>query len=158
MSRPASTSKVLEKPLDVVGRVFVNLYAATDGRDTDFTAKILDVTPDGKSLKLAPTAVGVLRGRYRHGYTADKVQLLTPNKPELFRIEIFDIGHTFLPGHRIRIEISSSAFPNVDPNTNTGNVVATDTEWRVARQTIFHDRERPSHVELPILPYRESEE
>jgi putative CocE/NonD family hydrolase len=143
------TSAVLEEPLEVIGRVFVNLYASSDAKDTDFTAKILDVYPDGRSLKLGVKAAGILRARYRNGY--EKTELLTPGKPELFRIELFDIGHVFLAGHRIRIEISSSCFPDFDPNTNTGNIVATDTEFKIAQQTVYHDSDRPSHVLLPVM-------
>lgn len=146
------TSEVLKDSVDVVGRVFVKLYAASDARDTDFTAKLLDVYPDGRSIKLGPTDVGVRRARYRNGY--DREELLEPGKTELYTIELFDVGHTFLPGHRIQVEVSSSAFPYIDANTNTGNPVATDTAFRVASQTIYHDNARSSHVLLPILPRR----
>jgi len=144
------TSDALQQPLDVIGRIFVNLYAASDALDTDFTAKILDVYPDGRALKLGagwPTAI--IRARYRNGY--ERPELLTPDKPERFKIELYDIAHTFLPGHRVRIELSSSSFPFVNPNQNTGNPIATDTEWRVANQTIYHDRRMPSHVLLPVV-------
>jgi len=66
------------------------------------------------------------------------------------------VGHTFLPGHRIRIEITSSSAPWSHPNPNTGNPVATDTDWKVAQQTIYHDRARPSRVVLPVMPKREA--
>ena len=118
--------------------------------DTDYTAKILDVYPDGRAVKLGPRDVNAIRARYRNGY--ERTELLTPNKPEKFRIELCDIGHIFLPGHRIRIEISSSAFPSMNPNQNTGNPIATDTEWELAQQTIFHDSQRPSNVLLPVMP------
>ena len=145
------TTDALTDTLAIMGRVFVRLYAASDALDTDFTAKIQDVHPDGRAVALGSTeAGGVRRARYRNGYL--NTELLTPNEPELFEVELFDIGHAFLPGHRIRIEISSSAFPMVNPNQNTGNPVATDTEWKTANQTVFHDRERPSHVLLPVLP------
>ena len=74
-----------------------------------------------------------------------------PGKVEDFRIELFDIAHSFAPGHRIRLEISSSAAPLYNPNQNTGNTVATDTEWRVAHQTIYHDRTRASILTLPVM-------
>jgi hypothetical protein len=118
--------------------------------DTDFTAKVLDVHPDGRSVILGPSEVGVRRARYRHGY--DRTVSLSPGRPEEYSIELFDIGHRFLPGHRIRVEISSSAFPFIAPNQNTGLPVATDTTWRIARQTIFHDQARPSRILLPMLP------
>ena len=144
------TSEALKQPLEIIGRVFVHLYAASDALDTDFTANLLDVYPDGRAVKLGPREAGVLRARYRHGY--EKAELLSPNKPEEFKIELFDIGHAFLPGHRLRIEVSSSAFPFINPNQNTGNPIATDIEWKLANQTIFHDKTRPSRVVLPINP------
>jgi hypothetical protein len=144
------STPVLGEPVEVIGRVFVRLHAASDAVDTDFTAKLLDVFPDGRAVKLGPNAVGAIRARYRNGY--HRVEPLTPSRPELFTIELFDVGHRFLPGHRIRLEVSSSAAPFINPNQNTGNPVATDTVWRVARQTVFHDRSRPSHLLLPVLP------
>ena len=66
-------------------------------------------------------------------------------------MELFDIAHQFQAGHRIRVEVTSSAAPYYNPNQNTGNPVATDTVWKVARQTIYHDRARPSAITLPIM-------
>jgi putative CocE/NonD family hydrolase len=142
------TSDVLTDPVEVIGNIQVLLQAASDARDTDFTAVITDVYPDGRSLILGPT-VGIRRGRYRHG--PGREELLTPGKVETFPIELYDIAHRFEPGHRIRIEISSSSAPHFNPNQNTGNPVATDTEWRVARQTVYHDRGRASSIRLPVL-------
>jgi len=148
------TTDSLTAPVEIVGRVFVTLVAASDATDTDFTAKLLDVYPDGRAVLLGPSEVGVKRARYRKGY--EHTELLTPGKPEEYRIELFDIGHRFLPGHRIRVEISSSAAPYITPNSNTGLPIATDTTWRVARQTIFHDAARPSRVLLPVIPIHDS--
>ena len=145
------TSEVLTEPLDVIGSVVVNLQAASDARDTDFTAALSDVLPDGKALSLGPF-VGIKRARYRNGY--DSEQLLTPGKVENFRIELFDIAHSFQPGHRIRLEISSSAAPLYNPNQNTGNPIATDTVWKTANQTIYHDRARASSLTLSVVPKR----
>ena len=143
------TSAPLQDTLQVVGNVSVELWAASDARDTDFMAKIMDVYPDGRALKLGAKTVGVIRARYRAGY--DREVLLTPGRPERMRIELFDIGHAFLPGHRIRIDLSSSASPAVAPNQNTGLPIATDTSWVVAQQTIYHDRRRASYVLLPVI-------
>ena len=144
------TTEPLADTVAIMGRAFVRLHAASDALDTDFTAKIQDVYPDGRAVGLGSTeAGGVRRGRYLKGYLS--TELLTPNQPELFEIELFDIGHAFRPGHRIRIEISSSAFPMVNPNQNTGHPVAIDTEWKTANQIVFHDAERASHVLLPVL-------
>ena len=136
----------------VIGKVFVELFAATDARDTDFMAKLMDVYPDGRAVKLGAKTVGVIRARYRNGY--DRERLVTPGVVEKYRIELFDIGHAFLPGHRIGIDLSSSASPAVAPNPNTGNPIASDTSWVVARQTIYHDRDHASHVLLPVIKAR----
>lgn len=148
------TSDSLIAPVEIVGRVFVSLFASSDATDTDFTAKLLDVYPDGRAVLLGPSEVCVRRARYRKGY--ERTELLTPGKAEEFSIELFDIGHRFLSGHRIRVEISSSASPFITPNSNTGPAVATDTTWRVARQTVFHDGAKLSRILLPVLPIRDS--
>jgi len=148
------TGETLVDPVEIVGRVFVSLSAASDATDTDFTAKLLDVYPDGRAVILGPSAAGVRRARYRNGY--QRTEPLVPNHPEEFSIELFDMAHRFLPGHRIRVEVSSSASPFVAPNPNTGLPVATDTTWRIARQTIYHDARRASRVLLPVLPVREA--
>ncbi len=144
------TTDALTQPLEVLGPIRVVLHAATDARDTDFTAKIMDVYPDGRALNLGSAPIGIIRARYRKGL--DREELVTPNRPEEYRIELYDIGHAFLPGHRLRLEVSSSAYPFFAPNQNTGHAVATDTEWKIANQTIYHDRQHPSHVLLPVMP------
>ena len=142
------TTDLLADAVEVIGSVVVNLQVASDARDTDFTAVLSDVGPDGRALRLGPL-VGIKRARYRNGYDAEV--LLTPGKVESIRIDLFDIAHSFEPGHRIRLEISSSAAPLYNPNQNTGNPVATDTVWKVANQTIYHDRARASSISLPIV-------
>lgn len=143
------TGPILKAPLAVLGSPVVELYASSDARDTDFTAKLLDVRPDGRAIKINWT-LGAIRARYRNGY--ERRELLIPNEPTTFRIELSDIGHVFQPGHRVRIEISSSNFPYISPNQNTGNPVATDIDWRVANQTIHHSQKLPSRLILPVLP------
>ncbi len=146
------TSDELTDAVEIIGPVSVELYAATDARDTDFTANIMDVYPDGRAVKLGSRTSGIIRARYRNGY--ERTELVTPGKTERYTIQLGHIGHAFLPGHRIRIEISSSAAPAYNPNQNTGNPVATDTEWKIAHQTIYHDRARPSRLLLPWMPKR----
>lgn len=143
------TGPVLKKAVTALGSPFVELYASSDALDTDFTAKLLDVYPDGRAIKIN-WSMGVLRARYRNGFTQE--EMLTPGEPTRFRIELSAIGHVFQPGHRIRLEISSSDFPYINPNQNTGNPVATDTEWRKANQTIHHSGQLPSRLELPVIP------
>lgn len=143
------SSEVLTERVAIVGTVAVELFAATDGRDTDFVVKLLDVQPDGRALKLGVNPVAIIRARYRNGL--DREVLLTPNQVERYRIEISDLAHAFEPGHRIRLEVTSSAAPFFNPNQNTGNPIATDTVWRVAEQSVYHDRLRPSRIILPVV-------
>lgn len=142
------TSPVLERTVEAIGPVSLELYAASDARDTDFTAVISDVQPDGRALYLGARPVGIVRARYRNGL--DRAQLLTPGKVERYTIDLGDFSHAFLPGHQIRVEISSSAFPMFNPNQNTGNPIATDTQWRNATQRIFHDVAHPSALVLTV--------
>jgi putative CocE/NonD family hydrolase len=144
------SSPVLTDPVTVVGRVMVKLFAATDATDTDFTAKLMDVFPDGRSVKLGPVPVGVIRARYRKSRST--TELVTPGRVEEYPIDLADVGYQFQPGHRIRLEISSSASPYVAPNQNTGRDIATDTEWKVAQQAIYHEAAHPSQILLPLIP------
>jgi putative CocE/NonD family hydrolase len=146
------TGPVLKEAVTVLGSPFLELHASSDAPDTDFTAKLVDVYPDGRAIKVN-WSMGVTRARFRNGY--EKEELLTPNEPALFRIELSAIGHVFQPGHRMRLEISSSDFPYVNPNQNTGNAVATDTEWRTANQTVHHSAKLPSRLRLPVIPNQE---
>ncbi|MDO5834997.1 MAG: CocE/NonD family hydrolase [Methanobacterium sp.] len=145
------TTSSLEEPIMILGPVTVDLYAASDAKDTDFVARLMDVYPNGTTINLGTyESGGSIRARYRQGF--DREVLLEPGKIEKYRIELFDMGHVFLPGHRIRLEISSSAYPVLHPNPNTGNPIATDTQQQVAHQTIFHNSEYPSSVILPVIP------
>ena len=143
------STPVLTDTVEIAGRVFVKLWAASDALDTDFTGKLLDVYPDGKVVLLGSVPAGVRRARYRNSY--EHTTLLTPGKAEEFSIELFDIGHAFLPGHRIRVEISSSVAYFADPNLNTGKPIASDTTVVVANQTVYHEAGRASRILLPVL-------
>ncbi len=144
------TGGVLKTAVEAIGPITVELYASSDARDTDFTASVLDVHPDGRAVALGPRVVGIIRARYRNSF--EKTELLTPGKVEKFQIQLGHIAHSFEPGHRIRVEISSSAAPQYAPNQNTGNPVATDMEWRDARQTLYHGARHPSALVLPVVP------
>lgn len=149
------TSEEIEEAVEVVGRVVIDLHAATDARDTDFVASIMDVYPDGRAVRLGPS-IGVVRARYRNGF--DREELLTPGEVARYEIDLGHIAHSFEPGHRIRIDLTSSAYPSIAPNQNTGNPVATDTEWKTARQIIHHSREYPSRIILPVRGRRRATE
>jgi len=144
------TSEILKEPLEIIGEVLVELFAATDGRDTDFTVKLLDVHPDGKAVLMGSPKAGLIRARFRNGI--EKQMLLTPGKVEKYTISLLHMGHVFLPGHSLRVEVSSSSYPFMLPNQNTGNPIETDTAWRTAQQNIYHSAQYPSAVILPIFP------
>jgi putative CocE/NonD family hydrolase len=142
------TSGVLDRPLNVLGRVKLELYMATDALDTDFTAKLIDVFPDGRSIMIGPRTA-IFRARYRYGF--DREVPLIPGKPTKLELDLYDVGHTFLPGHRVQLEVASAAFPEFYPNQNTGHPVATDTIFRVARQLVLHQGQRASRLLLPVV-------
>jgi putative CocE/NonD family hydrolase len=141
------TSAPMTDALEVTGPVAVTLYAASSAPDTDFTAKLVDVRPDGYAQNLTD---GIVRARYRE--SRERARLLTPDAVSPFTIDLWATSHVFRPGHSIRVEISSSNFPRFDRNLNTGEDQATGTRWQVARQTILHDARYPSHIMLPVIP------
>ena len=141
------TSSQLEKDLEVTGPLKVVLFATSTALDTDFTARLVDVYPDGNAIFLAE---GIRRARFRNGF--EKQELLKPNKVERYCIELYPTSNVFLKGHRIRVDISSSNFPRFSRNLNTGEDVGTGTRMQIAHQTIFHDRDYPSHIILPLIP------
>jgi putative CocE/NonD family hydrolase len=141
------TTAALTSPLEVTGPIELRLWAASSGRDTDFTAKLVDVWPDGTARMLTD---GILRARYRRGKTAST--LLVPGQPEEMTVDVGATSNVFGAGHRIRLEISSSNFPRFDRNPNTGAAFGESAELRTAEQTIFHDAARPTRIVLPIVP------
>jgi putative CocE/NonD family hydrolase len=141
------TSERLNEPLEVTGPVRVILYAATDALDTDWTAKLVDVHPDGRAFNICD---GILRARYRESLA--KPKLLEPNKVYRYDIDLWATSNVFKRDHRLRVQISSSNFPCFDRNPNTGHAFGADVELRKANQTVYHDQERPSHILLPVIP------
>ena len=141
------TSTPLTTPLEVTGPLAVTLFVASSAPDTDFTAKLVDVRPDGYAQNLAD---GIMRARYRTSRMIPT--LLTPGQVHELTIDLWATSHVFLPGHSLRLEIASSNFPRFDRNLNTGEDQATGTRWQTAAQTIFHDQRYPSHILLPVIP------
>ena len=141
------TGEPMEKPLEVTGPLKVVVYASSSAPDTDFTAKLVDVRPDGYAQNLAD---GILRARYRDSRLTPK--LLARDEVAEFTIDLWATSHVFLPGHRIRVEISSSNFPRFDRNLNTGGDQATGTQMQVAEQAVFHNQRFRSHILLPVIP------
>ena len=148
------TSEPLIEPLIILGEIKLVLHAASNAPDTDWFAVITEVFPDGQS-KSFHYASPAFRARYREGF--DREVFLVPNQPGVFQIPMGPAGHQIAPGNRLRLSIFSSAFPEYDPNSNTGNEAATDTELRIACQTIYHDVIRPSHIVLPLIKEDEIE-
>jgi putative CocE/NonD family hydrolase len=141
------TSPPLAQDLEVVGPIAVTLYAATDAPDTDWTAKLVDVSPTGYAMNLCD---GIIRSRYRESLTDP--QPITPGQAHAYTIAGMVTGNVFRRGHRLRLEISSSNFPRFDRNLNTGRPTGDDAAGQPARQTVLHDRAHPSHVLLPVIP------
>jgi putative CocE/NonD family hydrolase len=141
------TSAPLDEDLEVTGPLTVVLYAASSARDTDFTAKLVDVFPGGYAMNLAE---GIVRARYRSG--DGRSELLTPGEATKFRITLYPTSNLFKRGHRIRLDISSSNFPRYSRNLNTGEDIATGTRIEIAHQTVLHSSDYPSHIILPVVP------
>jgi len=141
------STPTLERDVEVTGPITVTLWAATSATDTDFTAKLVDVCEDGCARNLTD---GIIRARYRESMS--EPSLVEPGRAYRYTIDLWATSNVFKAGHKIRLEISSSNFPRFDRNTNTGGVIAEDTELKPAVQTILHDAAHPSHVSLPIVP------
>jgi putative CocE/NonD family hydrolase len=141
------TGAPLEKAMEVTGPIKVVLYASSSAPDTDFTAKLVDVRPDGYAQNLAD---GILRARYRESASTPK--LLQRDEVCEFTIDLWATSHVFLPGHCVRVEISSSNFPRFDRNLNTGGDQATGATFQTAEQSVFHNARYRSHILLPIIP------
>ncbi|WP_202901717.1 CocE/NonD family hydrolase [Bryobacter aggregatus] len=140
------TSEFLKTPISIAGPVKMKLTAATDGPDTDWMVKLVDVYPNGFAM---PVAEGILRARFRNGL--DKPELLTPNTVYDFTVDLVGTANVFQPGHRIRVDITSSNFPQFDRNPNTGEALGAGTRTRVARQSVHTGGPRPSHIVLPVV-------
>ncbi len=143
------TSDELERDLEVIGPVETVLFAASSAKDTDFVVRICDVYPDGRSIFLTE---GILRARYRNSSEGDSTELLEPDEVAEYRIRCYPMANVFRAGHRLRLDVTSSSFPRFSRNLNTGEDVGTGTRVEVARQTVLHTSEYPSHVVLPVIP------
>ena len=137
----------LERPIEVTGPVVVKLFAASSAPDTDFVAKLIDVWPDGFTQELCH---GIVRARYRESFETPSP--IEPGRVYAYTVQLNPTSNLFRAGHRIRVDISSSDFPNFDRNHNTGGDDYRETTLETARQTIFHDAARPSRVILPLIP------
>jgi len=141
------TSAPLAHDLEVTGPVHAILYVATSANDTDFTAKLVDVEPNGRPLLVTD---GILRLRYR--VSLNRPLFVKRNKPYRIDIDAGVTSYVFAAGHRIRLEVASSNFPRFDRNLNSTRPNALETRLTIARQTVFHDARHPSAVILPVIP------
>jgi uncharacterized protein len=140
------STQPLDQDLEVTGSVILDLFAASTAVDTDFTAKLVDVWPNGYAQNLTE---GILRARYRESMSEAKP--IEPGKIYEYKIDMWSTSNVFLKGHVIRLEVSSSNFPRFDRNLNTGKSAATDSQFVKATQTISHDSAHPSALILPIV-------
>lgn len=145
------SSHPLTGPVEVTGNVKVKLWASSDAKDTDFTAKLVDVDCNGNAIILAE---GIVNAKYRNGFNPEEE--LTGDVVE-YEIDLWATSNVFLPGHRITLEISSSSFPHYLPNPNTGESLIESDRMIKAKQTIYHNKQYPSHLILPIVPAKEGQ-
>ena len=143
----------LDRDLEVTGPIDVKLWASSSAPDTDFTAKLIDVHPPngdfpgGIDMNLED---GIIRARFRN--SLEHAQLMKPGTVYRFTIHLYPTSNVFKKGHRIRVDISSSNFPRFDVNPNTGEPLNTNRRMVIATNTIYHDREHPSAIILPVIP------
>lgn len=143
-------TRPLEADLVVLGPTRCHLWAATDAPDTDFTAKLIEVAPDGATINLTS---GIVRASFRDGF--DRKADTERERPCEYVISMGPVGMRFRRGSRIRLDISSSDFPSYDRNHNTGRDFWSDTELRIARQTVLHSPRYPSRLVLTVAPHLE---
>jgi putative CocE/NonD family hydrolase len=138
---------------EVTGPISVTLYASSSAPDTDWTAKLVDVHPDGTAVNLNN---GIQRASFRESTSVPTP--IEPRKVYQYTITVWPTSNLFRAGHRIRLEISSSDFPQFDPNPNTGSWLGESTATQVAHQTVLHDAQHPSALVLPVIPASSSGE
>ena len=143
------STEPLDRPIDVTGFVQAVLRVSSDVPDTDFAVKLIDVAPDGTAYILGDT---ILRARYRDGF--DDPQLMTAGEIYTLRPTPITTSNTFLPGHRIRIEVTSSNFPKFVRNLNTGGDNERETRMIVAHNKVHHSEDAASYIELPVIPQK----
>jgi len=142
------TSPPLERDLTVIGPITATLYAASSAVDTDFTVKLCDVWPDGRSFNIQE---GIVRARYRDSLS--QPSLITPDEVYAYTIELGPTANVFKAGHRLRVDVSSSDFPQWDRNLNTGGALGREglAHAIVANQVLLHQDRYASRVTLPIV-------
>ena len=135
----------LSKPIEVTGRVTMNLWVSSDCPDTDFVGKLCDVYPDGRSYNVCE---GVMRARFRRSFS--KPEMMLPGKLYRVSVDLWSTSIVFSRGHRIRVHVTSSNAPGWDPNPNTGEPFRSSARTRVAHNVVHLGGATPSHVVLPV--------
>jgi putative CocE/NonD family hydrolase len=141
----------LTADVEVTGPIEMHLWASSSARDTDFTAKLIDVYPpsadhpEGLAINITDS---IIRARYRNGY--EKPEWLTPGQPYEFVFTLYPTSNVFQTGHRMRVDISSSNWPRFDVNPNTGGPLGVTQRYELAQQTIYHEADCASHILLPV--------
>ena len=141
------TSEPLQEDLEVTGPVELKLYAASSAVDTDFTAALTDVYPDGRAILICE---GIHRASFRE--SLEHPAPIEPGKVYEYTVSLWETSNVFKAGHRIRLEVSSSDYPRYARNLNTGNRPGLSAEMVKARQTIYHNERYPSRLVLPVIP------
>jgi uncharacterized protein len=142
------TSEPFTRPTEITGDLTAHLYVATDAKDTDWTVKVVVLDARGVARGLTD---GIVRARYRDGAGSARPPRMW--EPHLVSIDAGATSLLLAPGERIGLQVSSSNFPKYDRNPNHGGDLATATEadFVVAHQTVFHERSRPSRIVLPLV-------
>jgi len=141
------TTEPLAEDTEVTGPVELKLYAASSAVDTDFTAALADVHPDGRAIHICE---GIRGATFRE--SLENPTPIEPGKIYEYTISLWETSMVFKAGHRIRLDVSSSNFPRYARNQNTGLPLGTSAEMKKADQTIYHDARHPSHLILPVIP------
>ena len=142
------STPVLTEPLCVIGKIWFTLYGASDCYDTDWTIRVTDVYPDGRSILITD---GILMARHRHGF--DIEDSLVPGIPDTFNIDVGSTANVFAPGHKLRVIISSSNYPRFEINPNTGAPFQRNpTTYVTATNSVYRSADMPSHLILPVYP------
>ena len=139
----------LNSDLEITGPISAELWASSTAVDTDLTAKLVDVSPDGKAINITE---GILRLSFRDS-TLGQPKPLTPGEPVKVTVDLWATSQVFLKGHRIRLEVAGSNFPRFDRNLHTGKRAAVSSEFQPATTILLHDAAHPSALVLPVVTY-----
>jgi hypothetical protein len=139
------STEELQQPIEVTGCISAKLYVSSNCPDTDFTVKLCDVYPDGRSMLVTD---GILRARFRESFRSEK--FMEPGEIYELNVDLWSTSLVFNKGHRIRVAVSSSNAPRFDPNPNTGGPFRADDPTRIATNTIHVSSEHPSQILLPV--------